>query len=83
MVEVRVSTTVPVRVRVNRDQKPISRDCSLASELVQAGISPSSMVVFTPQVSAAAVRSSVLKLLSVVALRSTNKTPDFNYYNHA
>ena len=36
MVEVRVTTTVPVRVRL-RDQKPISRDCSLASELVQAG----------------------------------------------
>ena len=35
MVEVRVTITVPVRVRV-RDQKPISRDCSLASELVQA-----------------------------------------------
>ena len=34
MVEVRVATTVPVRVR---DQKPISRDCSLASDLVQAG----------------------------------------------
>ena len=35
MVEVRVTTKVPVRVRV-RDQKPISRDCSLASELIQA-----------------------------------------------
>ena len=35
MFEVRVTTKVPVRVRV-RDQKPISRDCSLASELIQA-----------------------------------------------
>ena len=35
MVEVRVTSTVQVRARV-RDQKPISRDCSLASELVQA-----------------------------------------------
>ena len=35
MVEVRVTKKVPVRVRV-RDQKPISRDCSLASELIQA-----------------------------------------------
>ena len=35
MVEVKVTTTVPARVRV-RDQEPISRDCSLASELVQA-----------------------------------------------
>ena len=35
MVEVRATTKVPVRVRV-RDQKPISRDCSLASQLIQA-----------------------------------------------
>ena len=35
MVEVRVKSTVPVSVRV-RNQKTISRDCSLASELVQA-----------------------------------------------
>ena len=35
MAEVRITNTVPVRVRV-RDQKPISRDCPLASELIQA-----------------------------------------------
>ena len=34
-VEVRVTTKVLVRGRV-RDQKHISRDCALASELVQA-----------------------------------------------
>ena len=34
-VEVRVTTKIPVSVRV-RDQKQISRDCALASELVQA-----------------------------------------------
>ena len=35
MVQVRVTTKDPVRVR-ERDQKPISRNCSLASELIQA-----------------------------------------------
>ena len=34
-VEARVTTKLPVSVRV-RDQKQISRDCALASELVQA-----------------------------------------------
>ena len=38
MVEVRVTTTLPVRVRV-RDQKPISHDYSLASDLVQVVVS--------------------------------------------
>ena len=37
MVEVRVTTKVLVRVRV-RDQKQMSRDCALASDLVQAKI---------------------------------------------
>ena len=38
MVEVRVTTKVLVRVRV-RDQKQMSRDCALASDLVQAQLS--------------------------------------------
>ena len=37
MVEVRVTTKVLVRVRV-RDQKQKSRDCALASDLVQAAV---------------------------------------------
>ena len=35
MVKVRVTTKVPVRVKI-RDQKQISRDCTLASELAKA-----------------------------------------------